>query len=186
MADPHLTPTLDGHDRLTVALYRSAFFAGAAATIALAWALWTRDELTGDFASFWVSAAAALGSANLHLYVKRLRWLVPALAWLGFLALLGAPLLKPRPAEWAVAAGLGLHLVTLGALVFKESFCFRIPGASTAPVLLGAGGVALAFELKLVAAGLLGLGGALTLAVAIGKATQPLSHDIGDRSRYEV
>ena len=186
MADPHLTPILDGHDRLTVALYRSAFVVGAGATITLAWALWTRDELTIAFAAYWVSAAAALGSANLHLYVKRLRWLVPALAWLGFLALLAAPLLKARPAEWATSAGLGLHLVALGALVFKESFCFRIPGASTAPVLLGAGGVALAFEFKLVAAALLGLGGALTLAVAVGKVLQPLSHDIGDRSRYEV
>jgi uncharacterized integral membrane protein len=186
MADPHLTPSLDGHDRLTIVLYRTSFFVGAAAALTLAWALWTRDDLMAAVAEFWISTAAALGAANLHLYVKRLRWLVPALAWLGFLALLGAPLLKPRPAEWAMAVGLGLHLVALGALVFKESFCFRIPGASTAPVLLGAGGVALAFELRLVAVALLGLGGALTLAVAIGKATQPLSHDIGDRSRYEI
>jgi len=194
VADPHVIEDLDGFDRLTVALYRTGLGLSGLGVLGLsglylARALGVsigRDGLTA--ALLGTTMAIALSAACVHLYDKRIRWFIAGCAPLG-LALQAVGLALPSPfwLAWPVqVAGVGFALVSLSALAFKEWFCFRIPGLRLVPVLLGLGTLPVVLDWDLGVPVLWGPAGLLVVALTVAKLRMPLTHDIGDRSRYQV
>lgn len=194
MANPEHQPQLDGFDRLTVRLYRLGL--GASALCLAAFVVLCILRLNGTYPPYWlrlvglvaVTASVALAATCVHLYDKRIRWIIAAAASFGLaLQALGLAL----PAEWTVglllhAAGVGFSLVSLSALAFKEWFCFRIPGLRVAPLFLAAGVLGVAVDWPLGIALTWGPAAVVIGWLAVRKATMPLGHDIGDRDRYQV
>lgn len=186
MANPEHLPTLDGFDRITVGLYRLALLGGAGSVGALGYALFTHS-IKGELWSTWaLSLFAALAATNLHLYDRRIRWLIPVMAVTGLLLHTAAPQAQELAQQPLIDAGTGALVGVLTAVFFKESFCFRLPGARLAPVLLVAGWTAMAAARVVLAGTLYMAAAALMLLVTGAKLMQPLGHDIGDRSRYQI
>jgi uncharacterized integral membrane protein len=183
MADPHHVATLDGLDRLTVRLYRLGFFVSAAGLAALASTSWSALDPVN---ARWVTVLGiTISSADLHLYDKRFRWFIPALAWAGLLCLT-APTSSAASADFLAHLGLGLQLVTLSALALKERLCFRVPGLRLVPLLLAVGIFSSWFDQPRIAAASWG-GAALVVALlAVAKLRMPLHFDIGDRAHYQL
>ena len=76
MADPHHVESLDALDRWTVGLYRAGLFVAAAGSGALAACHWRG---TPDGWGRWVVLlAVALIVADLHLYDRKIRWVISA------------------------------------------------------------------------------------------------------------
>lgn len=182
MADPQHLPELDPHDRLTVRLYRSGLVVAAVGCLA------TGVSLFAGLDAAWVDAirlsllfGTVLAVANLHLYDKRIRWVIVMSASLG-------------AACWAASAlhplvgtlGLGLVLVAVSALALKEQFCFRVPGMRLVPLFLATATVGHALQLELVQAVLLTLSGLLLTILAVAKLRMPLHFDIGNKSNYQI
>lgn len=184
MADPHHVPDLDGFDRLTVGLYRLGLVLSAAGT------LWAAASLAQDLPraapSLLTAAGVALAAWNLHLYDKRIRWIIQGSAWVGLTVRLSADWLMPPTSRVVDLAGTGFLLATLGALAFKEWFCFRLPGLRATPFVLAAAVVALLLRLDDAAAALLALAGVLLTVLALGKLRMPLHVDVGDRDKYQI
>lgn len=133
-------------------------------------------------------ATAALCAANVHLYDKRIRWVLQAAAPLG-LALQAVGLAMPD--LWILAwptqiAGLGFGFVTLSGLALKERFCFRIFGLRAVPLLLALGLLPLLVDWPLGAPILLGPAALVLGWLAVAKLGQPLHFDIGDRRAYQI
>lgn len=184
MADPHLSPDLDAHDRRTVRLYRLGFVITTVALGTTAGLLITGEPTRAPL--WWTALGIALSAGHVHLYDKRIRWVLQVMAWVGLLALLGAPLLRLDVARVVRLAGVGLLYASLSGLALKEGFCFRVPFVRAVPVLLAA-----AVAAQLAGRGV--LAGALIVPVVpvmawltVRKLTMPLSHDIGDRDAYQV
>jgi uncharacterized integral membrane protein len=177
MANPEHVPDLDGFDRATVSMYRLGVVAAPVALGGLAWlALRGHDTFPGHVA---VLGATALAVANLHLYDKRIRWVIGASAWVG-------AALVATGGHWPGHAGLGFLFVALSAIALKERFCFRIPGLRLVPLLLAASLIPLLLGQGAVAALLLAPATLLYAALAIAKLRMPLHFDVGDKSRYQV
>jgi len=194
MADPHHVATLDGFDRGTVVLYRLGFFACTAAlgTCATLYGLraaqaWPPAWLT-PVALVALCAAVSLAAVHIHLYVKRLRWMLQASTALGLvLALFGLALPPLWWASWPLlVGGVGFTLVTLAGLAWKERFCFRIPGLALSPFLLAAGVLLVLVDLPVGVAATRGPAAVILGWLSIRKALQPLHFDIGDKARYQV
>lgn len=194
MANPEHVPDLDGLDRLTVALYRSGLalsalaIAGLAASYGLRAALLPPPWWVGPLLMVLAGTAIAVSAANLHLYDKRIRWLLQVAAPLG-LAVQAVALALPD--TWWIAwpaqtAGLGLGFVTLSGLALKERFCFRIFGLRAVPLFLALGLVPILIDWPLAAPFTLGPAALVLLWLAGAKWTQPLHFDIGDRSAYQL
>lgn len=181
MADPHLTPELDAFDRLTVRLYRSGL-CGAAIALLAATFLAGRGQ-DPRVAAVVVTVCVAVSVSNLHLYDKRIRWLVGVLGVLGPVLLAVAPLTgAARIVSWA---GIGFSFAALSALAIKEGFCFRVPGVRLVPLALAASLLPILGGKMTFAAPLLGLAAVVVSLLAMAKLRMPLSHDIGDRSAYQ-
>lgn len=178
MANPEVESELDGIDRLSVCLYRLGLSLTALLLLCRGVGL-----LGGPLSlspSVWLTmlvVASGLCGFCLHIYDKRVRFLLQGLAWGGLmLAACGAPAILV----------LGAALATLCALAFKEQFCFAIPGIRLLPLLLPllwllewtpfARATAL---VALVSGLLLGL-------LSLAKWRMPLHFDIGDRGRYQL
>lgn len=175
MADPHHIEPLDGFDRLTVRAYRAGLLL---APVALGW---LAVEPQAAHARWLATAAIALSVVHLHLYDRKIRWVIQGLTAAG-LAISAAPTADPT----VLALGHGLLLAALSALVLKEWFCFRIPLVRLTPLTLAAA-VTLAWGDALPAAQIAyGLGALGVALIAVAKLRMPLTHDIGDRSRYQV
>lgn len=194
MANPEHVPLLDGFDRLTVVLYRLGIAFAAVGLVAVSAVHIGRALLLAPpswaLPLTWGAtlAAVALSAANLHLYDKRIRWVLAGSTPLGLvLFALGEAL----PATWWLiwplqVAGMGFVFVTLSGIALKERFCFRIPGLRLVPVFLAGGlipvlidwpiGIAVAYAPAALVVGWL----------AVAKWTQPLHFDVGDKSRYAV
>lgn len=190
MADPQHTPDMDGHDRLTVRLYRVGLAVVAVGLLAAA-AGQLAVSRGGDVDPRWgwalISAGAALAVANLHLYDKRIRWVIPAFAWTGLTLQLAAQVIPaPQATDLVTAAGLGFVFAALSGVALKEQFCFRIPLLRATPLVLAASLIPLVFGAPGPSAALLGTAGVLYGLLAAAKALQPLHFDIGDKSRYQV
>ncbi len=179
MADPHLTPDLDGWDRLTVSVYRGSLVVASVAGLAAAGSLATGGN--GAPGHTVATAAAAIAAVTVHLYARVVRGV---LAWL---AVGGLILVGLEGADGLLSqAGRGLVYAGLGALAFKEWFCFRIPGLRAVPLFLAWGVLVQAFGDPVWASPGFGLGFALVGVMALAKLRMPLGHDIGDRSAYQV
>lgn len=183
MADPDVRSELDALDHLTVLLYRSGLVVVAFSLLAQAVPLVLRPE-----AAIWpgwaVQLGAAVCAANLHLYDRRFRWLLPLAAWVG-LAITSTPFELPAVATLARHVGLGFSLITVSAIALKENLCFRIPGAKLVPAALAIGAVARPW-VPGVSAVMFTMGGVLLALLAAAKLRQPLDFDIGDRTKYQI
>jgi uncharacterized integral membrane protein len=187
MADPHLTPSLDAHDRRTVLLYR-----GGIAVTALGLALMSASYVQRDlgahiFGRQLLAAGVTLSAWNLHLYDRRFRWIFHGIAWGGLLFAHIAATATPAGAAWLLRElGIGLHLAFVCAVALKEQLCFRVPLLQLVPVILVPTAIAHAFDVAPVAGAGLGVAALIVAMLAGVKAQQPLGHDIGDRSAYQV
>ena len=131
--------------------------------------------------SWWVlNGAIALALLNLHLYDKRVRWVIHGATWLGLMLQLAA---GPETLLWA---GRGFVLVSVSALALKEQFCFKIPGLRAVPALLAVGVVLGWLQVPRVSGACLALSGVVLAFLALAKWRMPLHFDVGDKSRYQV
>lgn len=194
MADPHHIATLDGFDRLTIRLYRAGIVGSALMILGLAAVFGLRAALLGPPA--WVGpvllaavgVTSALSAANLHLYDKRVRWILQGAAPLGLaLQAVGATLPETSWASWPLqVAGVGFGFVTLSGIALKERFCFRIPGLRLVPPLLALALIPVLIDWPVAAPALLAPAGAVLAWLAVAKLRQPLHLDIGDRRAYQI
>ncbi|MCB9665011.1 MAG: hypothetical protein H6732_12930 [Alphaproteobacteria bacterium] len=182
MAHPDHVEPLDAFDRMTIRAYRAGLVLSAGGLLAAGGAALT--ERSGLPAAIALLAGIVLAVGNLHLYDKRIRWVVSWLAWSG-LVLLGVSSLATLPRELSAVA-YGLLLAALSALLIKEWFCFRIPVVRWTPVALVAAVVLSYLDQTQPAAVAHLLGGLGTGALAIAKLRMPLTHDLGDRSHYQI
>jgi uncharacterized integral membrane protein len=194
MADPHHVPDLDPFDRLTVGLYRAGIAASALCLAGIAVAYGLRAAMVappwwlGPMLLTAVGATAALSATNVHLYDKRVRWVLQGAAPLG-LALQAVALAMPE--TWAAAwplqvAGVGFGFVTLSGVALKERFCFRIFGLRAVPALLALGLVPVLIDWPLAVPVVLGPAAIVLAWLAVAKLRQPRHFDIGDRRAYQV
>ena len=184
MADPDHTPELDAFDRLTVTLYRLGILLGAvsmgvvAAAGLLGWPGWVGKGA--------VLLAVALLVADLHLYDKRIRWVIGVAGWLGACLLFVGTVADGVVGHWVSHAGLGFLFVTLSALALKERFCFRIWGLRAVPVLLAASLIPQLGGWPVATAALLGPAALVYGALAIAKVRMPLHFDVGNKAAYQI
>ena len=189
MADPHHVATLDGFDRMTVKLYRGGIVVSALALVGFA--IHQALAANGVAVPGWLPRAGvlvgtALAVADLHLYDKRIRWLVGAVAWIGATGLLVGTAHGGALGHWVGHAGLGFLFVALSALALKERLCFRIWGLRGVPVLLAASLIPLLGGWPAPAAVLLGIAGLIYGALAVAKLKMPLHFDIGNKDAYQI
>jgi len=196
LADPHHIAELDGFDRLTVSLYRTGL-AGAAIAMMLGAALycyaavdpepqgWNYERLA-RYVWAVLSLCTTLSIANMHLYDKRVRWLIGIAGVTGVGVQLLACSLPDGAAQHLIYhAGLGLVCVSLSGFAIKEQFCFKIPGLKLVPVFLILALVGLVLPVPLLAGAMLLVSGGLFLVLSVAKVRMPLHFDIGDKSRYQ-
>lgn len=178
MANPEIESELDGIDRLSVCLYRL----GLSLTALLLLCRGASLLIGQDFLSpaNWLAAqAVACGVCGLclHVYDKRIRFLLQGLGW-------GALLLSVGGAPDVLV--LGAALATLAGLAFKEQFCFAIPGIRAVPLLLPLLWLLELAGIGWVAALVALVCGALLTLLALAKWRMPLHFDIGDKGRYQI
>lgn len=184
MADPQHEEPLDAFDRTTVVVYRSGLTLAALAlgVTALQDALGhpTKPALWG------VSAGVVASVACMHLYDKRIRWVIGASAWVGAVLLVVAGTPQATWSWWAHHAGLGFVFVSLSAFALKEQFCFRIPLLRAVPAFLALSLPPLLAQADLPAGVLLGVAGLVTGRLAVEKWRMPLHFDIGKKAAYQI
>lgn len=180
MADPHIVEELDGFDRGTILAYRTGL---VVATVGLALgggALWAGQSPTAALTG--AAFGTVLSVAHLHLYDKRVRWVIQVLAW----SSLCVSIVSDASPRVLGTLALGLSMAALSGLVVKEWFCFRIPGVNLTPLVLATGVLAHFLGQDEVAAVAFALGALAVGLVALAKARMPLTHDLGDRRRYQI
>lgn len=178
MANPEIESELDPIDRMTVCLYRLGLSLAALLLLCRGAGLLIGQDFLPH--GGWLTAlmvASGLCGFCLHIYDKRVRFLLQGFAWGGLmLAACGAP----------DALVLGAALATLSGLAFKEQFCFAIPGIRLLPMLLPLlwllEGLRLGWAAALVAL----VSGLLLILLSLAKWRMPLHFDIGDRGRYQL
>ena len=181
MANPEHEEPLDGFDRLTVRLYRSGIMISAAGVGLLAGlsALHRPTEVA------WLVCLAGvlLSATNVHLYDRRVRWVISGSVSLGAVLWVAGLLLSARILQ---LAGLGFVFVSLSGFALKEQFCFRIPGLKLVPLGLAGGLLPLVFGSELGAAVVYGITVIPLGILSLAKWRMPLHFDIGDKSRYQI
>lgn len=196
MADPQHVTELDDFDSGTVRVYRSSIAVGAA-TLLLAGAVHIAGGVGGEveaIARAWVPLVWTLfvygtGAVvvHLHLYARKIRWVVHVLAWSGVVLLTASNAVSGDALQfWLQRAGIGFLFATWSAVALKEQFCFRLPWMRLVPWFLAATLAPLCADAWLPAGLLLVASGALLTLLASAKQRQPLHYDIGDKARYEV
>ena len=194
MADPQHIPNLDAHDRLTVRLYRLGLTIGALATSLLSiWALGGHRltplelGLGADLLKLLLSFGSAFALVNLHLYDKRIRWIILGAGVLGLWLMALSPIIAvPWLSHVVFHGGLGVVFVVFSALALKEPFCFRIPGLKLVPLFLATSLLPAIFEQPILFGLLLLPAGFCLGLLSLAKWRMPLGHDIGDKSNYQV
>jgi uncharacterized integral membrane protein len=181
VADPHHVEALDSFDVATVSLYRTGIAVSALGVGLVAAAHWTGRP--DGLARLVLLGGVALVDAHLHLYDKRIRWVIVASGWAAAVLLFSGLLTGNG---WVGDAGLGFAFVVQSGVALKERFCFRLPFMNAVPWLLASALVPLRLGLDRPAAALLAGGATLVGLLAIAKARMPLHFDIGDRRRYQV
>ena len=181
MANPEHTPQLDGFDRFTVRLYRSGLALASAGVAVLAGLCGTEAALSPAVAAIFLGTL--LSVLNMHLYDKRVRWVIAAAGLLGAVlgyvgAIFGVTLVEQ--------AGLGFIFVALSGFALKEQFCFRIPGLRLVPLFLAVGLIPLVLGWGLGAALCFGLAALPLSVLSVAKWRMPLHFDVGDKSRYQI
>ncbi len=187
MADPDHVPDMDTFDRLTVVMYRLGLVTSAVGLALLA----SRGVTAGASLASWIPhgvilAGTALAVAHLHLYDKRIRWMIGLSAWTGAAFCFVGASTAGTAAHWLGHAGLGFLFVSLSGLALKERLCFRIPGLRLVPVLLAASLVPLLAGWATAGALLLGAAAGIYAVLAWSKLRMPLHFDVGNKASYQV
>lgn len=180
MAHPKHIEILDGFDRGSILAYRTGLVLSSVSLGLAAMQLSVHHDARRPLAL--LTFAVILSVGNMHLYDKRVRWVI---AWLGWGSLLAYAVAEVAPKPLGTL-GLGLSLSALSALVLKEWFCFRIPLVRWTPAVLVVGVLANHGSYDGVAAIAFGLGALGVAAVAVAKLRMPLTHDMGDRRYYQI
>lgn len=180
MAHPKHIEILDGFDRGSILAYRTGLVLSSVSLGLAAMQLSVHHEARRPLAL--LTFAVILSVGNMHLYDKRVRWII---AWLGWGSLMAYAIsdLAPKPLD---TLGLGLSLAALSALVLKEWFCFRIPLVRWTPAALVVGVLANHAGHEGLTALCFGLSAIGVAAVAMAKIRMPLTHDMGDRAHYQI
>lgn len=169
MADPHIKCELDGLDKLTVILYRSALTVAA-----LIMAIIGYETLQ---ATPFLVIVALLASTTVHIYDKRFRWLIQGAGLFAAIWLI-ADLWQPL--------ALGAALFVFSALSVKEYFCFQIKALLLTPIVLAGFWFCLIINVPAGVIACAMLGAILLGVAAFSKWRMPLHFDIGDKTRYQM
>ena len=180
MADPQHVPVLDGFDRLTVRLYRGGL---AVATLGVLGLAVDTARGGGPRLAVAVLVGVLLAVGNMHLYDKRIRWVIAASAHVGAVLVGLAGFAADAVVGWA---GAGFLFVALSAFALKERFCFRVPGLRAVPAFLAASLVPAVLGVPLAAAALLGVAAVPLAVLTVAKMRMPLHFDIGNKAHYQV
>ncbi|MEZ4316821.1 MAG: DUF2301 domain-containing membrane protein [Myxococcota bacterium] len=181
MANPEHVPELDGFDRMTVRLYRSGLMVAAGGVVVLA-GLLAAGRSEGP-ALVVILAGTLLSVLDMHLYDKRVRWVIAAAGQLGALLMVAGGVVG---VELVGQAGLGFLFVALSGFALKEQFCFRIPGLRLVPLFLAVGLVPWVLGVDVGAAVLFGLASLPLAALGVAKWRMPLHFDVGNKAFYQV
>lgn len=182
MADPQHEEDLDGFDRATVRVYRTGL-----TLVPLALLLTAGSDVWGTSLQptlMLCSTGIVMSVACMHLYDKRIRWVIATSAWMGAVLQLGATLTPESTQHILWCAGQGFFFVSLSALALKEQFCFRVPLLKAVPLFLAVSLIPLTLQLSGTFVPL-GISGVVLSALAIQKWRMPLHFDIGNRSLYQ-
>ena len=186
VADPQHIEKLDGFDRLTVRLYRAGLSVGSVSLIT--GGVVFASGLASDPARAVVWGGVALGAAlcatSMHLYAKRIRWVISLSTALG-LVVMGV---AGGAAGHALTfhAGLGLVFVAYSAWALKEQFCFKIKFLRAVPLFLAGSLIPLLGAQGQVAGLMLVSAGVMYGILAVAKLRMPVHFDIGDKSAYQI
>lgn len=168
MADPQIKSPMDFWDYATVCIYRTGFIFAAISTALLPY--------YPTQAQLGLLIAATCCASSLHIYTKHFRLLLQFATWVALIcALLGYPELS-----------LGGALLTLGALAFKEYFCFRIFCLNLQPVFVALIWLVFVLQITLLLQIMTAINSILFLILAIQKWRMPLHFDIGDKTKYQL
>lgn len=167
MADPHIQSPMDIWDKISVIIYRSGFILATFAFALLPWEIEISQKL--------LIIAAAVAASSLHIYMKSIRYILQYVAYLGAIfALLNQSML-----------GVGMALITLSGLAYKEYFCFKVLGLNFQPFIAVLLWLSLANNWQIIANSLSLISAVLFALLSVKKITMPLHFDIGDKSKYE-
>ncbi|MEO0603574.1 MAG: DUF2301 domain-containing membrane protein [Myxococcota bacterium] len=184
MADPDHVPVLDRFDRMTVTLYRTGLVGQAVGlSVIVASELGSVPRALGVHVML---AAVALSVGNLHLYDKRIRWIIGTSGWVGAVMVASTSTASGFLEPLLHYGGQGFLFVVTSALALKERYCFKLPGVQLVPVGLAASvatGIAGLGELT---AGLVGICGIAVGLLALAKLRMPVHYDIGNKSAYQI
>lgn len=188
MADPQHTPQMTALDNFTVALYRSGLVILSLSTLLFIIESLFNTPLLQQYYLSVFAVGAALASANVHIYDVRFRWLLPFMAWLGFMLLavsFGIPT-ESTTKHILTTGALGFFYAGAGMFAVKEQFCFKIPGLQTVPLFLAASVLCRFFHLSMVEVVLLIPASVLLLVLSVAKWRMPLHFDVGDKTKYNM
>lgn len=186
MANPEHVAELDGLDVLSVSLYRMGHVIAALGLLGAALALFTDAPDSARLALIGCVGGIALAAANVHIYMKAIRWVIPMSASVGVVLQVLSAEVPGEAGRVVWHAGLGFAFVALSGLALKERLCFRIPGLVMVPLFLATSLMPLLTDAPRYAGALLGIAGALMSVLAVAKMRQPTHFDIGDKSRYQI
>ena len=179
MANPEHIAKLDGFDQATVVLYRLGL---AVATSGVAMLAVLSGLGRPDAPAVLVILLGTLMSVlNVHLYDKRVRWVIVAAAQVGAVLIVAGAW-----HELLGRAGLGFLFVSLSGFALKEQFCFKIPGLRLVPLFLATGLIPLVFGVGVGAAVLFGVASLPMMVLAVAKWRMPLHFDIGNKAAYQI
>jgi len=186
MADPHHVEELDSHDVFTVRLYRTGLAISATSLLLLGGSLVVGAVEIAGMAWVGVFAGTALSVACMHLYDKRIRWLIGASAPFGGVLMLLAPHTPESLWTWVFHAGAGFVFVSISGFALKEQFCFKIKFLPLVPLSLAGSLIPLLLGQIQVAGLMLAFAGVLYGVLAVAKVRMPLHFDIGNKSAYQI
>ena len=192
MADPQHVPELDSFDELTVKLYRlgllftTSGLLAMSAVLAMAFYGQTTGDLLDRGPVILMCLGMGLSVASMHLYDKRIRWIIRMTSWLGILLLMTAASLEPEYEHFTHSLGLGFVFASASAFALKEQFCFRLAALRLVPVFLSVSAFALWLEVPALSASLIGMTGIIYARLSLAKVSMPLHYDVGDKSKYEA
>jgi len=182
MAEVNSKHPLDHIDKVMVITYRIGMVFTGIALFSLAvqqyyYPLWLRPVL------ILVALGALLQASALHIYSKRIRYLLVNATWIGCWLMSVSFMFTSM---WVAYLGLGAFVVTFSGLAYKESFCFSQDLLKMTPILLVASWLLVIFSINGWAAIILACSSLLYLYMAWKKMSMPLRFDLGDRNKYEV
>ncbi|WP_052772130.1 DUF2301 domain-containing membrane protein [Vibrio mexicanus] len=124
--------------------------------------------------------ASLLIAGNLHVYNKRVRYIITSSGWIG-VALMA--ILLSTNQLWVAY---GFMFVCLSGVALKESFCFKVVGLKLVPLLLMVAVAGFALNRPVWSIVVLVIACAILGYLAYEKWKMPLHFDIGNKANYQI